>query len=457
MFRHCMPSASAMVPANSTHSGFRESEVCSLMFDVSSEKKPRSQEKRHGRCRGLADRHRPLLVSTCILVLYQICPRFRELLPFPRISTMEAANSETTADADAPDQARPRQHVGHITREAATYKRKKTTSACQVCRARRTKCDNARPCASCQANGYECVSSDSPRTDTWDPATMRILERMDHLQNQMTEMSRSLATSLQTGSSTASMTPQSSSPPHVFTSDNLYPQNLEAVLQWTPLRQLENVSAAANGSERSKFPPRTGEITRSQNPDLEYSTCRRLLDAFFAHVHPKNPILDEATVQASVKKACFDGFSWDTEHAVLLAVLAIGSLAMPFGDARQSESQPDMDYAYALYSASQKRFVARSASTYIVQAKYLFYSGVFQMSVLRPFDAWRSFLQALAICQGFEILSRTQSDQPESRHRDESSLYWSCWKSERELRGELGLPDFPTTGQDHPRLYVVSV
>jgi hypothetical protein len=67
------------------------------------------------------------------------------------------------------------------------------------------------------------------------------------------------------------------------------------------------------------------------------------------------------------------------------------------------------------------------------------------MSSLRPFDAWRLFQHALAMCQGF-----SSGDHPDPAAE---SIYWTCWKSEREVRWELGLPDFRDNSLDAPRLF----
>lgn len=101
-----------------------------------------------------------------------------------------AANQESSDHLTAP--ASKRQHTGPVSRAAATYKRRKTTSACQVCRARRTKCDEQRPCSFCRQTGQECVSSSSD-VPHWDPATMRILGRIDELESQLALMSRNIS------------------------------------------------------------------------------------------------------------------------------------------------------------------------------------------------------------------------------------------------------------------------
>ena len=65
------------------------------------------------------------------------------------------------------------------------------------------------------------------------------------------------------------------------------------------------------------------------------------------------------------------------------------------------------------------------------QAQCALFAGIFLMSIVRPVDAWRMFLQGLATCQSFR---------QDSNGAEEESIYWSCWKSEQALRWELGLP-----------------
>ena len=46
---------------------------------------------------------------------------------------------------------------------AKDYPRRRALQACQICRARKTKCDNERPtCGSCEALGVECSYNEAP-------------------------------------------------------------------------------------------------------------------------------------------------------------------------------------------------------------------------------------------------------------------------------------------------------
>jgi hypothetical protein len=67
----------------------------------------------------------------------------------------------------------------------------------------------------------------------------------------------------------------------------------------------------------------------------------------------------------------------------------------------------------------------------VIEAQCFFLAGVYLMSTLRPIEAWKMFVQALACCQGFHRYQRTLDDtQYEGIHQLEQSIYWTCFKSE---------------------------
>src|SRR5947209_7998340 len=63
-----------------------------------------------------------------------------------------------------------------------SYPRQRAIRACQLCRARRTKCDNKKPtCSFCEKVGAECVTSDGENS-VFDAASLKILQRLDDLE-----------------------------------------------------------------------------------------------------------------------------------------------------------------------------------------------------------------------------------------------------------------------------------
>lgn len=233
--------------------------------------------------------------------------------------------------------------------------------------------------------------------------------------------------------------------------------NLEQILAWDiwlPHRPLDRLG-------RSRFldplfDPVSQEIHAALTVDP--SCFAGYLDAFFRRVHVLNPVLDEKQMRGQLNHLLLTGMGWDASCCLLLLVLANGACSSTFAlTPTVGSSSVDHDQAWAharaLYEAADKRKDAVWRSSHLMQARCYFYSGVFMMASMRPCDAWRQFLQGLATCQ-FLMKPAYQSvshDVGAAEKQAVESIYWSCWKSERELRFELDLPDFPSAGlYDHP-------
>lgn len=228
---------------------------------------------------------------------------------------------------------------------------------------------------------------------------------------------------------------------------SMHPQNLESLFKWGLWEGLDPPHLRPQHSPGSAASPMDSGL----GSDSDAAISADYLQAFFKHVHVENPILDEQAVRATFRTMDLNGVGWAADSCLLLLILANGCLDTPFGDQENDRNDRSIRVAQSLYAAAQKRFGVLVQSDYLTQAKCSFYSGVYLMSMLRPFDAWRDFLQGLATCQAFRTM--LPGTLTETSNHAEESVYWSCWKSERELRIELGLPDFTTTGLDHPRLF----
>lgn len=66
----------------------------------------------------------------------------------------------------------------------------------------------------------------------------------------------------------------------------------------------------------------------------------------------------------------------------------------------------------------------------VIEAQCFFLAGVYLMSTLRPIEAWKMFVQALACCQGFHNYQPTLDVHHDGVHQLEQSIYWTCFKSE---------------------------
>ncbi|KAL4736108.1 hypothetical protein BDV11DRAFT_173223 [Aspergillus similis] len=338
-------------------------------------------------------------------------------------------------------------------RGVSAYSRKRAVIACQVCRARRTKCDQKKPrCSFCESVGAECVS-DVQAMSSFDPASLAIIERLDGLERELKCLTR-WQTQNQSpcglSSSSWSWNPRPRSEPAL-------PPTLECMLSW-PVFQADASaefppahfpSPAADACARSDL--RQSVQARLMGPEsVEIKSIHHLelTDRFFADVHTRNPILDEAKTRVLARDVYERGVRWDAETCLALLVWANGALARPFpGSPAGSENvdeelglEREYEKGLALFYAAEQRFGCLFAAAGVLQGQCFFLAGVFLMAVLRPLDAWRLFVNGLSICR---VVKRTAAGgSVGSNSADQvalESVYWSLWKSERELNRELEL------------------
>jgi hypothetical protein len=339
-------------------------------------------------------------------------------------------------------------------RGTAAYPRKRANTACQVCRARRTKCDNKKPsCSFCERVGAKCISS-SVDLSAFDPASLKILERLDLLEERL--LSQQSQQPRQGSTLTDDSVPNEPHPQlHALST------NVVDVLSWPVFEGRFDAHLDVKSLLR-KAPPDVAVLSPISDSyttvdDQDPSAGMKLLDAFLQHVHVKNPILDEVKVRQMVHRINLEGFGWDPESCLVLIIYALGTIASSFGN---SSSVPaNLGRATSYFNASQKRIGTLLGRGGTLEAQCFFFSGVYLMSALQPIHAWRNFIQALACCQEFEFAKQSLYSESNSilggsgGPTAEESVYWTCWKSELELRVTLQLPDFSANDLMYPRLF----
>jgi hypothetical protein len=186
--------------------------------------------------------------------------------------------------------------------------------------------------------------------------------------------------------------------------------------------------------------------------DFEHCAGEQLVQRFLDNVFIFNPILEEVKIHKYMRDARFNGLGWDAQscllvtpspntsllpltHAVKLLIYAHGSIAGPF-DATQGATSsafrqsPGFKQAESFFFAAQKRMGLLLCRSGVVEAQCFFLAGVYLMSTIRPIEAWKMFVQALACCQGFYSEKRVLDSSNESEQRLQESIYWTCFKSE---------------------------
>ncbi|EHK23082.1 uncharacterized protein TRIVIDRAFT_28900 [Trichoderma virens Gv29-8] len=345
-------------------------------------------------------------------------------------------------------------------RGTASYNRRRAVKACQVCRARRTKCDNQKPsCSFCLKVGAKCIQSPVDLS-TFDPASLKILERLDELDRTMKTLASRTDPKQTRFSSDLSKTASSSIP------IELIPPGPEYIMTWGVFGDLGQGVAAIGLSESgpatscNQYPLQSPSSPKSDlTAELDLCRVNHLLDNFFNYAHVKNPILDEQAARRMVQSIILHGIDWSAESCLTLLICALGCIARPFGPTL--DTMPGTSAyvsAETLFHAAQRRIGIAFSSEDIISTQCLFLSGVYMMCIFQPTKAWRFFLQALASCQQPSFLnslspptSSTTCDGSPASHSLETlhqAIYWSSWKSEREMRSYLRPTDFTLTEEE---------
>ncbi|CAI4212826.1 unnamed protein product [Parascedosporium putredinis] len=197
------------------------------------------------------------------------------------------------------------------------------------------------------------------------------------------------------------------------------------------------------------------EAYLAPTPDPSSSTRRtgrritRLCRQFLAYVHIKNPVLDVAEFKCYVREATENGIGWDGPSCLVLIACSLGCLGSsdsfaegPAGPSTPKDDQ-EIDAAMAYYRAAKKRLGMIESPLLSIQCQ--FFCGVLEMFLLRPVKAWSYFHQACVLFRNYVWIRRARDagvaePRPREIQRLEQRLYWSCMKSECEIRCEIPLP-----------------
>ncbi|KAJ4250952.1 Zcf27p [Fusarium torreyae] len=294
--------------------------------------------------------------------------------------------------SDQTCQAEPERRPGKrpAPRGTAFYPRKRANTACQVCRARKTKCDNQKPsCSYCLSVGANCIQSPVDLS-AFDPASLKILERLDELEKLIREPRNdgnsdpeSAVDAVQTNGQSQELLSVEDSPivdlgwkASEDLSDiplrSILPEKMESLLLWSVLSRDMTAHATLQNDPPQPSPSYSpGCTSLSDIADFDTQGVKALLDNFFAHVHCKNPILEEAAARRVVLNVVIEGFDWSPGSCLTLIICALGKISTALDATFQlrSDSTTFLE-AQALFQAAQKRIGTLMARSDIIGAQH---------------------------------------------------------------------------------------
>ncbi|KAK9236405.1 hypothetical protein V1525DRAFT_217083 [Lipomyces kononenkoae] len=348
-------------------------------------------------------------------------------------------------------------------REAKAFPRKRALAACRVCRVRKIKCNNAKPaCSSCAATGACCVYEDYHDISKFDPASLVIIDRLDQIMSSFDKLQQ--ATGLVPVPGQTMRTPwqgetvdrSSRSLDYLISSLKVPSSGVgpDMILAWPVFQNQfvpdfldrEVAQAALEDDDAG------GTLSRVDEPDMGNDRISDLIERFLNYVHVKNPVLNIASLRLSAQIVAERGIDWDGRSCLVLLACALGCVGGPLFSGQDpaqgvtpsvshSPQMASFHHAEIYYQAAIKRLGLLSNG--LLSAQCWFFSGVYQMYRLRPFKSWTYFSHASSLLHlhiKATSLRHGGLEKVELKP-EEVSLFWTCWKSECDLRAELPLPN----------------
>ncbi|KAL2870934.1 uncharacterized protein BJX67DRAFT_210929 [Aspergillus lucknowensis] len=349
-------------------------------------------------------------------------------------------------------------------------KHTRVLTACDACRLSKTRCDSARPvCAKCVKRGVACVYPESDPLsilEAWGSKILDAVERQERL----------LAESL--GASPPSHVPQhqqlfnrclpAQDPELISRNDALKTPitGSDMILGWPIFPQERPVST---------FPPAAFEEKsdrfQTDIPSFDPRRIFELREIFMTKIWPKNPIVDEEQLESYIARLLEVGIDWSAASCLLLLVFALAAIwgNYPEDETREipcteptygaprtyvtlSVPEHRMKESLGYLCMAQKRLSAAYLDNSLLGVQCLCLFGIWYQYNIEPIPGWKMFRTASMLWQAYNLKHKSGGGERSAQEESlEQRLYWTCLKSECEVRYELyelppsdlSLSDFP--------------
>ncbi|KAF3385148.1 putative beta-glucosidase H [Penicillium rolfsii] len=206
-------------------------------------------------------------------------------------------------------------------------------------------------------------------------------------------------------------------------------------------------------------------------PCLDPQRILELRDIFMTKIWTKNPIVDSDQLDFYIARVLENGIDWSASSCLVLLILALAAIwgNYPDDETRELSSitpsfSPPLTYltmsvpehrmkeSLAFLSMARKRISTAYLDDTLLGVQCLCLFGIWYQYNIEPIPGWKMFRTASMLWQTYRLKHRDgktiRSAQEESL---EQRLYWTCLKSECEVRYELtdlppcdlSLSDFP--------------
>ncbi|UKZ74653.1 hypothetical protein TrVFT333_002323 [Trichoderma virens FT-333] len=343
-------------------------------------------------------------------------------------------------------------------------------AACDACRVSKTRCDSARPtCAKCAERGLGCNYPDKDPFsifETWGKKILTAVEEQGRLLSSLSEAGRNglqprpdqLARLLDMDGDNLETMSRKDTPWTPITGSDM-------ILGWSVFPQERPVSTFPSSEYAEK--PKPSDLGRCGSlPEIEVSNPSpermfELRDIYMSKIQGKNPIVDADQLDAHIAYVLENGFGWSATSCLVLLVFALAAVwgNYPDDERRSIESDEELDiYPRQRVTMAVPDHRMRESLMYIAMAQkrmstaYLDDSllgvvcfclfGMWYQYNIEPIPGWKMFRTASMMWEAYNLKhSDGKTHRPKQEESLEQRLYWTCLKSECEVRHELnGLP-----------------
>ncbi|KAM0127289.1 hypothetical protein ACHAP3_008857 [Botrytis cinerea] len=300
-------------------------------------------------------------------------------------------------------------------------------TACDVCRNRKTKCDNQRPiCGYCARLGVTCTYPDEDTAFVHTSNIPHLLQAIQHLTSLLEHQAANRGTSprpvfspaVPFSPNSSNFTPHTDGGTHYQHHHYYYdrkkhsgldspgraknhdrqapsPVGLNAVLKWKSFSQ--PCPYAVSITDEDKHYPSAGSL-----PSTEVTELLRLEAKYITNVHTKNPTLDLPTLHALILQVAEYGFDWSTRTCMVALVCALGAYSESYVLDQNSQShtpvgssnEGEAAIAYQYWNVAVKRLGPVIEQTSLEAVQCLCLTGIWYMNNMQPLHGWKYFALA---------------------------------------------------------------
>ncbi|EED17953.1 conserved hypothetical protein [Talaromyces stipitatus ATCC 10500] len=370
----------------------------------------------------------------------------------------------------------------------ATRKHTRVLAACDECRISKTRCDSVRPvCAKCLKKRVPCVYPDKDPFSIFESWGERILDAVERQQkvlsevlaeksdrrrapftNEILELHTSFDEEVDLERISRNDTPKTP----ITGSDMIlrwpiFPRN-KPVDTFPAYAYAEKEKNVDSHRQQTMLPSMIGYDSSQRQRILE------LRDIYMTKIQIKNPIVDADELDEHLTRALEKGFDWSPSSCLVLLVL---SLAAIWGNYPQDDRRTTLACIVSPEGFQQKReYVTNAVPEHRMRESLGYFSmakermstaylddsllgvacfclfGMWYQYNIEPIPGWKMFRTASMLWEAYNLKHRGgKTERSKQEESLEQRLYWTCLKSECEVRYELAdLPSCTLWESDFP-------